>query len=98
MNTPTSKQPKLTYEQRLSQDLQEILADNGIDASTHPNHYANLVRGLSMYIKEETRRSFVNGRNSTGANREDPKARHESRFQYMGKPSAYRAGKLGPRK
>ena len=98
MNTPTSKQQKLTYEQRLSQDLQEILADNGVDASTHPDNYANLVRGLSVYVKEETRRSFVNGRNSTGANREDPKARHESRFQYMGKPSAYRAGKLGPRK
>ena len=76
MNTQTSKQPKLTYEERLSQDLQEILADNGIDASTLPDNYANLVRGLSVYVKEETRRSFVNGRNSTGANREDPKALH----------------------
>ena len=86
-----SNQAKLTYEERLSVDIQTILADGGIDASTHPDEYAQLVRGLQDYVRAETRRSFVNGRKAAG---QPQTAARRGRFDIQGKPSAKRAGKL----
>ena len=91
MNHYTANQPKLSYEERLTADLQSILADSGIDASTHPNQYGFLVGALADFVSAQTRRSFLNGRKFTGRG---PRPRRDTRFDIAGKPSAMKAGKI----
>ncbi len=81
---------KLTYEQRLYGDVQSVLDQHGIDASTHPDSYAGLVQALVQFIKAETRRSYINGLQGG----RQPRPGRDTRFDIQGKPSAMHAGVL----
>lgn len=83
---------KLSYEQRLYGDVQSVLDNNGVDASTHPDNYAELVEALVRFIKAETRRSYMNG--LKGHQTRAPRPSRDTRFDIQGKPSAVHAGVL----
>jgi len=83
---------KLSYEQRLYGDVQSVLDNNGVDVSTHPDNYAELVEALVRFIKAETRRSYMNG--LKGHQTRAPRPGRDTRFDIQGKPSAVHAGVL----
>ena len=87
MNTRSGKHG---FEERLRQQVQELLAHNGVDESTLPDSYEDLVDGLFEYVKAETRRSYINGLQGRQSRPQRPG--RDTRFDIQGKPSAMHAG------